>query len=148
MTWTFSLPIDLPSANAHVVNGKHAVTAAIYRTQRDRWAWWAEVAARGQGCPLFTERSDPRRRRVTIVRLLGARQRDYDDDNLIAACKGLRDAMQRPRVSRGRRIPGAAIVVDDSARWSTWSYAQERAADGRPGVRVTIEDIEPRSENP
>jgi hypothetical protein len=48
----------------------------------------------------------------------------------VAACKALRDAMQAPRVVRGRRVAGASIVVDDSAKWSAWTYAQERAADG------------------
>lgn len=144
--WSFVLPINLPSANAHVINGKQAASAAIYRAQRDKWAWWTEVGAREQGIPLFfvlfrAPGVAPCRRRVTITRLLGARQRDYDDDNLVAACKGLRDAMQRPRMSRRRHIPGAAIVVDDSAKWSEWRYAQERAADGKPAVRVEIEDI-------
>ena len=141
MTWTFILPIDLPSANAHVVNGRHAATAAIYRTQRNKWAWWAEVAARGQGVPL-TSAAAGVRRRVTITRLLGARQRDYDDDNLIAACKALRDAMQCPRVSRGKTIPGAAIVVDDSAKWSEWHYRQERRHMAPAAVRVEIDNIE------
>lgn len=145
MTWSFVLPIDLPSANAHVVNGRHAVSAAIYRAQRDKWAWWSGVAARGQGVPLLKIGpgfASPVRRRVTITRLLRVRQRDYDDDNLVAACKALRDAMQHPRNVRGKYIPGAAIVIDDSAKWSEWRYAQERAPDGRPAVRVEIEDIE------
>jgi hypothetical protein len=58
----------------------------------------------------------------------------------VAACKALRDAMQAPRVVRGRRVAGASIVVDDSAKWSAWTYAQERAADGVAAVRIEVSE--------
>lgn len=149
MAWTFTLPLALASANEHVVNGRHAATAARYRRERDAWAHALRFSAIAAGVPLVGVDS-PRLRAVWIIRLWGKRQRAWDDDNLIAACKGLRDAMQTSRLSvrRGvaRRVPGASIVVNDGPRWSTWSYGQERSADGRPGVRVRIEDIETRSE--
>lgn len=173
--WSFTLPIDLSSANMRIVNGRHAATAAMYRRRRDTWVSWMCLAARHAGLPfvgdagrtvglMYVVLGDGDvakwRRRVTIVRLMGRGQRAFDDDNIAAACKGLRDAMQRPR-TYGKRmkfggrtsglvvqvpIAGAGIVWDDSCRWSEWRYAQERAADGRPGVRVTVEDIEHRPE--
>ena len=136
--WRFVLPIALTSANDHVVNGRHAVAAAMYRKRRDQWAWALTVAARSAGVPRIEQAVTFRR--VTITRLWGKGQRAWDDDNLVAACKALRDAMQAPRVVRGRHIPGASIVVDDSAKWSAWTYAQERAADGVAAVRIEVNE--------
>lgn len=133
--WRFVLPIALTSANDHVVNGRHAVAAALYRKRRDQWAWALTLKARYVGVPPVVSF-----RRVTITRLWGKGQRAWDDDNLVAACKALRDAMQAPRVVRGRRVAGASIVVDDSAKWSAWAYAQERAADGVAAVRIEVSE--------
>lgn len=157
--WTFTLPIDLSSANLRIVNGKDRVAGAKYRRARDHAAdmcfWRAKQLGMAlhlfPGADLALDDSARTRRRVTIVRLMGKRQRAFDDDGMVAACKGLRDAMQRPR-TYGKRvgahvvqvpIAGAGIVWDDSAKWSEWRYAQERSADGRPGVRVEVENIEP-----
>lgn len=163
-SWSFTLPIDLSSANLRIVNGRHAATAAMYRKRRDTWVSWMIMEARHVGLPFVGDagRGDiglmyvvlgdghvaQWRRRVTITRLMGKRQRAWDDDNLIAACKALRDGMQMPRPPKGRQKryrQGAAIVYDDSAKWSEWRYAQERSADGKPGVRIDVEDIEPAS---
>ena len=138
MRWTLHIPITLTTANARVVNGAHAATAAIYRRHRDACALALTVAARNAGVPTFTETADAHFRYVRLVRLYTGRQRAWDSDNLVAACKALRDACQLPRNWRGRLIAGAAIVVDDSAKWSTWTYAQERAADGVARVRIEI----------
>ncbi len=152
MTWTFTLPIDLSSANLRIVNGKDRVAAAKYRRARDGAAGMCYWRAKQSGMPMI-ERDHGTvglgRRRVTITRLIGARQRAFDDDGMVATCKGLRDAMQRPR-TYGKRIgehvvqvpiAGAGIVWDDSAKWSTWVYRQERAVDGRAGVRIEVSDI-------
>lgn len=136
--WRFVLPIALTSANDHVVNGRHIVAAAMYRKRRDQWAWWLRAASMAAGVPRVE--STVTFRRVTITWLWGKGQRAWDDDNLVAACKALRDAMQAPRVVRGRRVAGASIVVDDSAKWSAWTYAQERAADGVAAVRIEVSE--------
>ena len=163
MTWTFTLPLDLPSANRHggaATNARHAANAAQYRRQRSTWVSMLTAAARMAGLPTITVKvsrdytlgtmtvdtlANVSRRTVEIVRLWGKGCRAWDDDNMVAACKGLRDAMQRERmtVRKGKvptLVPGAGLVWDDSATWSRWSYGQERAADGRPGVRVTVSE--------
>lgn len=150
MKWTLHLPIDLPSANAHIVNGRDRRVGAIYAKLRNGWAAALKMEALAQGVPLATSRAiwegglrlEPVTvvgfRTVEIVRLMSAKQREMDDDGLSGGAKGFRDAMQAERVHRGKLVPGAGIVRDDSKRWSRWIYAQERATDGRPGVRVTI----------
>lgn len=140
MKWTLHIPITLTTANARVVNGAHAATAAIYRRHRDACALALTVAARNAGVSTFTATADAHFRYVRLVRLYTGRQRAWDSDNLVAACKALRDACQLPRLWRGRWIPGAAIVVDDSATWSAWTYAQERAADGVAAVRIEVSE--------
>ena len=143
MTWTLHLPIDLPSANRHggaATNARHAANAAMYRRQREGYVSALSMLAHAECIPTQTEVF----RRVTITRLWGKGCRAWDDDNMVAACKGLRDAMQRARTTtrRGvpRRIPGAGLVWDDSAKWAAFEYAQEKAPDGKPGVRVTISE--------
>ncbi len=147
--WVLDVPIVLSSANDHVVNGRDKVSAARYKARRDSAAHAIRMVARVAGVPLLDAlpyvdragRPDVASRPVRtvhLVRVLGARHREWDDDNLAAACKALRDACQLPRQWRGRLIAGAAIVVDDSAKWSTWTYAQERAADGVARVRIEI----------
>ncbi len=147
--WILDVPIVLTSANDHVVNGRDRVAAARYKHKRDTAAHAIRMVARQAGVPLLDAlpyvdragRPDVAARPVRavhVVRLLASRHREWDDDNLAAACKALRDACQLPRNWRGRLIAGAAIVVDDSSKWSTWTYAQERAADGVARVRIEI----------
>jgi hypothetical protein len=152
MTWTLHLPVDLPSANRHggaSTNARHAANAAMYRRQRDGYVSALMAAMRAAGVPNMNAWRDvadiggAKVRRVTIVRLWGKGCRAWDDDNMVAACKGLRDAMQCSRTGRARTIPGAGLVWDDSAKWSRWEYRQEKAADGRPGVRIEISDEGP-----
>jgi len=145
--WTLHIPITLTTANARVVNGAHAATAAIYRRHRDACALALTVAARNAGVSTFTETADAHFRYVRLVRLYTGRQKLWDDDNLVAACKALRDAHQPGRMtSRGpkrRWVPGAALVLSDGPTWSAWGYDQRR--DDRGGVEVVISDepIEP-----
>lgn len=146
--WILDVPIVLTSANDHVVNGRDKVSAARYKARRDKAAHAIRCTARAAGVPLLDAlpyvdragRPDVARpfRCVHVVRLMAARHRPWDDDNLVAAFKALRDACQLPRQWRGRLIAGAAIVVDDSALWSGWTYTQERAADGVARVRIEI----------
>lgn len=148
--WTFTLAVDLPSANRHVINGKHAATAARYRQLRDRLAAAIRIEMVQLGIPSCNRAGEaPDRpadapfRQVVLVRLWAKGCRAWDDDNWVAAAKLLRDACQRERIVRRggllpRLVPGAGLVWDDSARWSSWSYAQERSHDGKPRVKVTV----------
>lgn len=150
MTWTLHLPIDLPSANRNggaATNARHAANAAMYRRQRAQYVSALAAAMREAGIGsvnLLIDAFDCPRRRVTVVRLWGKGCRAWDDDNLVAACKGLRDACQRARTVTRMGIPvivpGAGLVWDDSAKWSEWSYAQRKSDDGKPGVLLIVSD--------
>jgi hypothetical protein len=162
MTWTLHIPLDLPSANAHVVNGRDRATGARYAALRNKAAGMLKVAATAAGLPIVRAtavldanglRLDVVRavpfRTVRLVRLMAGRQRPWDPhDNLPAAFKLFADAMQAERVHTGkgrvrRLVPGAGIVMDDSPRWAAWSYGQERSHDGKPGVLVTVTEVSP-----
>jgi hypothetical protein len=68
------------------------------------------------------------RRRVTLVRVLGPRQRGRDTDN---EQKALRDALR-----------AAGVIVNDDPRWLVFPEPlTERGA--RRATRLIIEDIEP-----
>ena len=147
--WVLAVPIVIASANDHVVNGSDVVARARYKARRNAAAHAIRMVARVAGLPLldtipYTDRVGGAVhcpfRSVHVVRLMTTRMRERDDDNLIAACKAMRDACQLPRLWRGKWIPGAAIVVDDSAKWSAWTYAQERAADGVAAVRIEVSE--------
>lgn len=60
---------------------------------------------------------------VTMVRLSAGK---LDDDNLLGACKGVRDG-----------VADAYGVADNDPRIS-WRYAQERCARGKYGVRIEL----------
>ena len=157
--WTFTLPIDLPSANARIVNSR--ATGGQYRRARNRYAFALVVRATQLDVPRYPHAVYPAQentaalqvpavlrppfRHVHLVRLWAARGRAWDSDNLPTAFKAFRDAFQAARVKvvKGRvpaLVAGAGLVWDDSARWSRWTYGQERSADGRAAVRVTITD--------
>lgn len=149
--WVLAVPIDLPSKNG-IPRHVHA-----RKDLRNRWAATLATLAREAGIPLA--RRDPHergkgpaanvpRRSIAIVRLMGKGQRPYDlGDGMEGGAAMLRDAMQATRY-RWRKgvawpigvVPGAGIVWDDSAAWSTWTYAQERAADGVAGVRIEVSE--------
>lgn len=153
--WCLHLPIDLPSANNRLVNGRDPVSRARYKRARDGYAAAVRGEAQRLGIPIVASRAvwstvDPLSlvytldalpfRVVRIVRLMGKRQRPFEDDDFIGGAKGFRDACQRDRIQNGKLVAGAGLVWDDSPRHSEWTYAQERAPDERPGVRLEIAD--------
>lgn len=149
--WVLAVPIDLPSKNG-IPRHVHA-----RKDLRNRWASMLSAAARQVGIPLATRAPHLRGegpapsvpfRAVTITRLMGNGQRRYDDhDGMEGGAVMLRDAMQATRY-RWRKgvampigvVPGAGIVWDDSAKWSAWTYAQERASDGVARVRIEVSE--------
>lgn len=134
--WSFTIGRAIASANAHVVNGNHAATASKYRAVRNRWAADLKIMKRHHAIPDATGQ-----RLVTITRLMGAGQREFDFDNLVAGCKSLVDAMKPTATRRGRQVLGSSLLVDDGPAHVTVTYQQERAADGKPGTRIELEDL-------
>ena len=137
-SWTLSIPRAIASQNRAPAN--RGSTAWRYRKERTLWyrdiAWSAKVAG---VTPAQAKRT------VRIVRLMGKGQRELDVANLWGGIKVLLDVMCRPRVFRGNARPGASLIVDDSPAWIDITVDQERAEDGVPGTRITIEEVEQTS---
>lgn len=140
MTWTFVIPRCLPSRNERSRKHHWAIRKALLAWERDLLVFKQKLGIPDAAGP----------RRVHITRLMGKGQKTFDPRNLDD--KTLVDAMKPSRLHRTKtkvsRIPGAGLLVDDSARWATITVDQERAADGRPGTRITIEDIDTRATVP
>lgn len=79
----------------------------------------------------------PAKRRVRFIREMGRRQREFDaEDNLTDGFKPVRDILQRAE----KYVGGIGIVWDDSAQWLVAEYSQRKAANGRPGFTLEVED--------
>lgn len=65
------------------------------------------------------------KRSVKLTRLIGHRERAYDDDNFIGGCKPIRDAL----VDMG-------YILGDDATKAIFVYAQEKSEPGDPGLLV------------
>lgn len=132
MKWTFVIPRALPSRNERTRKFHWAIRKALVLWERDLL-----VFKRQLGIPDATGH-----RRVHITRLMGKGQKPHDPRNLDD--KTLVDAMKRSRLHKTKnkvsRIPGAGLLVDDSAKWATITVDQERSADGVPATRITIEE--------
>ncbi|GIV82172.1 MAG: hypothetical protein KatS3mg051_1526 [Anaerolineae bacterium] len=91
--------------------------------QRDRRLWLAEMAA------AFGQARGRRLEAVVITRLMGPRERPYDLDNLAyGSCKQIVDALVR-----------LGWAEDDKSL--PVNYRQERAPNGRAGVRVELREV-------
>lgn len=163
MTWHIHLPFDLKSKNRSAQSS--VAEGRIYKARRDEFAMALKAVAEMAGIPRYREAvpiggNDQARaawswpfRSITIVRLMGKGQRAFDRDGLSGGCAAaLRDACQRERMARvvttirGVKrdriviVGGAGLVWDDSDRHARFEYAQEKAPDGRPGVRLEISE--------
>ncbi len=151
--WTLAIPRPVPSQNAHHVNAGTSVQMAIYRRNRNAWAYDLRIAARVAGVPLVGE-AQVRRRRVVITRVMGPGQRAYEPSNLIGGTKAMVDAMKPPRdgyltewksgprKGKPRYVPpvsGASLIVDDGPEFVELEYRQERGE--QAGCRITVEDV-------
>lgn len=65
---------------------------------------------------------------VTMIRIIGARGRKLDSDNLASSMKAVRDGI------------ADAFRVDDGGDMVRWEYRQLRAVDGVWSVWVLVED--------
>lgn len=123
--WTITIAaLEVKSLNAHAVNAGHARHA--YRRSRDQWQWTVTAARLAQRIPVAQAK-----RRVTIRRIIGYRQREFDLDNLVGGCKPLVDALVRDGLLVGDRRDQAEI-----------SYEQVKVDGGR-GVVVVLEELGP-----
>lgn len=107
-SWSFHVPRQVRSGNAHV----HNVGTARFTYKRERDAWCADVRAlmHVHGVTKATSR-----RRVTLTRIIGYRQRAFDRDNLATGLKPALDALV---------LCGA--LLGDSHDRAEVHYAQEK----------------------
>lgn len=139
MIYELLIPRALTSANARIVNS--GATRWAYAKARDKWADDIRTAMLKQRIPEATGR-----RRVTLTRLMGKGQKVWDGDNLQGGAKYVRDAMQPSRRVKTKNgavlVRGAGLIVSDGAKDAEFVYEQERAADGKPATRITVEDLD------
>lgn len=104
-TWTFTVGRPVRSLNEHRVNA--GSTRHAYG--RERKAWEADMVAirRVLGIPLAI-----RNRRVTLTRVMGRGQREFDRDNLHGGCKVIVDAMVRAGLLMGDDRKGAQVFYE------------------------------------
>jgi hypothetical protein len=134
--WTITVPRALSSQNRAATNGRGQF-GARYRDDRGKWVWDITMAMRSAAVPKATGK-----RRITITRLMGKGQREWDVPNLWGGIKLPLDACCADRVFRGKNRAGAGLIVDDAAKWADIEVKQERAADGKAATRIVVEDIE------
>lgn len=130
------MPRPVPSANDRHVNGRDRVSRAMYRKLRDGWAY--ALGMLGRHVPKVGEGYRPKRR-VTVVRVMGPRQREFDVLNMAGGLKPIIDAMLPTRMVGKHHVMGASMLVDDSPAWVDIVMVQERGPVA--GCRITIEDV-------
>ena len=69
----------------------------------------------------------PLKKHITITRIMGPRQREFDHDNLVGGCKSLVDAM------KGR------LIKDDTAEYVSVKYRQVEGERGGTIIEVRFE---------
>lgn len=116
------LPVDAISQNTLKGNGKGSGGYA-YRNYRNKCLHQLENALKETYVPVATKK-----RRVKFTRWYRPGQRPYDNDNLVAGFKPLRDCL---------RLTG--IIKDDSPKWLETQYHQEMEEHG--GVSVFVEEF-------
>ncbi len=123
-TWQFHIPRAVTSGNRHVYNVGGSRWA--YAKERDAWQSWFVQRASEEGITKATGR-----RRVTLTRFYGGRQREMDVDNMIAGLKPCLDAMTR-----------SGLLVDDKREFAEVIYVQiQTSVAEQRGLFVTIEEL-------
>lgn len=137
MKWSIEVPLEMVSANRYLVNGggrqAAIVSGAKYRKERDKWIRALMALARNEGIPKATVK-----RRITLTRIIGKGQRQFDYSNLVGGAKYVLDACRE-----------AGLIVDDSPKWCIDVYEQRRrrflsdrlVAINEFGTIITVEDI-------
>ena len=75
--------------------------------------------------------------KVNIIRKIGYRKREFDTDNLYAACKTLLDVMKAPR---GRSRYGLSVFQDDNPKMCSLTVTQEKSQNKRCEIWVEVLD--------
>lgn len=122
-SWEFVVPRTVKSGNAHVHNvgaGRH-----VYRKERDGWAADFRFFKHQQRIPDATGK-----RRVTLTRIIGHRQRPFDTDNLGTGLKPCVDAMVSVGLLQGDTPSQAEIHRQQEKRHGV-------------GLHVLIEELAP-----
>lgn len=94
---------------------------AAKRRLKDSWAGELEWPT--------AEEKAKHRRIVKFTRLVGPRERRFDDDNFIGGCKPIRDVL----VSMG-------YILDDDDAGAEFEYSQVSSPEG-PGLRIEISEF-------
>lgn len=121
-SWSFVIGREIRSGNERINNvGGSRWT---YRVMRSGWI--SDVS----GMRLVHRIPDARgKRRVTLTRIIGYRQRRYDRDNLATGCKPVIDALVR-----------CGLLVDDTEQHAELHFLQAKRA-GLHGVVVLLEEL-------
>lgn len=120
-SWEFLIERDPPSLNARLHNAGGRRWA--YKRERDEWRseFRAARVELGMGVALG-------KRRVTLTRVYGGRQKQRDLDNLSGGMKAVVDAMVLE-----------AVLLDDSPDLAELHYAQHRGE--LRGLMVLVEEL-------
>ena len=115
----------------------HALTIPLKLPSMNQWSnqfrgWqrvrWIKARFEKELPPLVKSKRAKGRKRVTITRVLGPRERLYDPDNLVGACKPLLDALR-----------AAGYIEDDTAALIDLHVAQDSSArSAGPKILVSI----------
>lgn len=119
------LKCKAPSLNE--INGARYL-AGRGRSGRERW--WGRYQSGRNRWQEFLDKawSDERAdgpRKVTFTRIMGPRERPYDDDNLIGGLKSLRDYLVDCR-----------FITGDSPEHATFVYKQERGKESAIDILI------------
>lgn len=121
--WSFLIQRAVKSGNAHVYN----VGASRWAYAKERDAWQSLIRAR---CNLGIPGAHGRRR-VTLCRYYGGRQRELDGDNFQTGAKPVVDALVRER-----------LLVDDRREFAEIHYLQiKTSVEEQRGLVITLEDL-------
>lgn len=120
--WELFVDYDSKSDNGRTVNAGSSRYA--YKANRDLWSWSFKLLLRESGVPKATAR-----RRLTITRVYGGKQKLRDSDNVPASYKPAVDALVR-----------LGLLVDDNAAGVDGPYYKQERGD-RPGSRFVIEEL-------
>lgn len=126
-TWTFHIPRNIKSGNSYMVNSGPSRWA--YAKERD--AWMSDIS---KAAPLVSRSavdSYSSKRRVTLTRFYGGRQRELDPDNAMAGAKCVIDALVR-----------CGLLVDDRREFAEIHIVQIRTnVKEQIGTTFTIEEL-------
>jgi hypothetical protein len=125
-SWSFTLYLDVPSQNS--LSGNHGKWSAIRRYRKLRRDATLLMTSYKNVLEIPTATG---KRRITWTRILGPRQRLFDEMNFIGGLKALADS-----------ATAAGLLVDDKPKFYEGVYRQDdtRRAEG-PALEVLIEEL-------